>query len=763
MTGMDQGFHERLLGIFAGEAADHLVTITRGLLSLEKSGVATGEPGLVEGIYRETHSLKGAARAVGLREIEGVCQGLEAVFSAMKKDEYLPDQRGFDAIHATIDLLSALLSGKASFGSGSPNPAEMVQVLRGLLPRKGEGVPVPHREVSISVRPYQGDEGGSLPPVGPSVQPAPFPSPPLPTGADSPPPMAMPGEPRMVRVMAEKLDRLHADADDLLAARISLGARLEEMKGILARIEEWRMRAAQSGRMNEFLAYNKEFIGRLHRDFELLVDAVVRDSDTLEMSVGTLAEGIRDVVLQPVATLFEMVPRAVRDLSHTFGKTVEVVLTGGEIEADRRVLEAVRDPLIHLVRNAIDHGIEAPAVRVASGKPPYGTIQITAALHEGGMITLSIADDGGGIDLASVRRVALELGFLAPGDSSLQTDADVIPLIFRSGLSTSSIITTISGRGIGLAIVYEKVAALGGTVVADTEPGRSTVFHLSLPVSLSTFRGLLVAAGVHRAVIPLQAVSRVFLTSRSRIATVENRMVVEDGGATLPLITLAGVLGVTDRAKDSRQTAGEMMPVVVITAGGERAAFLVDEVLGDQEVVVRGLGPQLKWLSRVSGATVLGDGKVALVLKPDGLINEGIRIGQGGRDGNASQEETAAPLLRVLVVEDSVTSRVLLKNIIEGAGFIVDTAVDGIDAFTLLKEKAFDLVVSDVDMPRMNGFSLTEKIRADPGLEDLPVVLVTSLDSREDREHGIAAGANAYIVKSSFDEGNLLEVIQRLV
>jgi two-component system chemotaxis sensor kinase CheA len=372
-----------------------------------------------------------------------------------------------------------------------------------------------------------------------------------------------------------------------------------------------------------------------------------------------------------------------------------------------------------------------------------------------------VSDDGSGIDVAKVREAALKSGSITSEQEKALDEQQVLSFLFHSGVSTSPIITDISGRGLGLAIVQEKVEKLGGTVSVESHPDRATTFQIVLPLTLATFRGVLVRLDEHRFVIPTAHVESVVGVSKEGIKTVENRETIEINGQALSLVRLGNVLELPRRAMGKEEAA--KVPALVLSSTGKRIAFLVDEISSEQEVLVKSLGPQLSRVRNVAGATVLGTGKVVPILNVPDLMYSAVRATSAPLTIAAVEEKMATARKAILVAEDSITARTLLKNILESAGYHVTTAVDGVDAVTTLRSEEFDLVVSDVDMPRMNGFGLTAKIRADKKLSELPVVLVTALESRQDREHGIDVGANAYIVKSSFDQSNLLEVIRRLI
>jgi two-component system chemotaxis sensor kinase CheA len=314
---------------------------------------------------------------------------------------------------------------------------------------------------------------------------------------------------------------------------------------------------------------------------------------------------------------------------------------------------------------------------------------------------------------------------------------------------------------LGLAIVREKVERLGGAVSVETHPDAGTAFRMLLPLTLATFRGILVCIQEQCFILPTALVERVVAVSKEMIRTVENRETIELDGHAVALVRLQSVLALSPGA--TKMNAAGKIPAVVIRSGGKRIAFLVDAVAAEQEVLVKNLGPQLRRVRNVAGATILGTGKVALVLNVPDLMKSAVREASLPVVPGWVAEQVPAARKSILVTEDSITARMLLKGILESAGYNVKTAVDGSDALSALRTEDFDLVVSDVDMPRMNGFDLTAKIRADKKLSQLPVVLVTALESRSDRERGIDVGANAYIVKSSFDQSNLLGVIHRLI
>jgi two-component system chemotaxis sensor kinase CheA len=434
-------------------------------------------------------------------------------------------------------------------------------------------------------------------------------------------------------------------------------------------------------------------------------------------------------------------------------------MRGAALEVDRKVLEAIKGPVIHLVRNAIDHGIEPQEVRANSGKPPQGQVAVTVVALEGNRIEICVEDDGQGIDLPRVRAAAARAGLMASDAAQSLTDDQVVDLIYRSGLSTSPIITDISGHGLGMAIVRERAERLEGQVLVETRPGRGTRVRMLLPASIATFCGLRVTAGGKSFLLPHEAAVMAIRISSPEVESMEGHEAIQWHGHPLFVASLAVLLGFPERRVQPEPESKQFCEV--LKSADEQIGLLVDEILGNCEVLVKELRPPLIRVRNIAAAGLLGTGEIVLILRPSDLLKSS-RLDQR----RAMVPETQAVegcLGKVLVVDDSITTRTMEKNLLEAAGYEVRVAVDGIDGWTTLKTEEFNLVVSDVDMPRMDGLDLTARIRADQTLAHLPVILVTALESREDKERGIEVGANAYIVKSNFDQSNLLEIVRRLI
>jgi len=750
MDNKETEFQRKLLSTFKVEAAEHIQALSSGLIELENAPAAGKRMQVIETVFRAAHSLKGAARAVGLAEIESICQSVESVLSALKRKQLDLSPALFDVLHDAVDALGKLLAPAAdeSFAREKLLIPDLLRRLESAV--KGEAQP---RQV---LRPASSEEKTVL--------------------ADT------------VRITTGKLNSLLFQAEELLSAKLTASQRAAEIREALSELatlkkertkiapamkavqQAWEKAAKRNGsdkagaqlrKLAEFMGWESAFMKTFEGKLAALAKSAGHDQRSLGAMVDGLLEDMKKALMLPISSALEMFPKMARDLSRDQGKEVDLALSGGEIEIDRRILEEMRDPLIHLIRNCIDHGIETPEVRRRANKSPRGSVTLAITQKDDSKIEILVSDDGAGIDIAKVREAARKLGLISAQDAGAREGPGVLPLVFQSGVSTSPIITDLSGRGLGLAIVEEKVARLGGVVSVETQPGRGTAFRVVLPLTLATFRGVHVRVNDQRFVLPSAQVEQVLRLKREAIKTVENRETVPWNGQAVALVHLADALELP-RVHDG-SAAGDTVQAIILGAAGKRIAFAVDEILGEQEVLVKTLGKQLSRVRNIAGATVLGTGKAVPILNVADLLRSAVKVAAVPIARTTEPQESAAERKSILIAEDSITSRALLKNILESAGYHVAAAVDGIDAFTLLKTERFDLVVSDVEMPRMDGFDLTAKIRADKAFAQLPVVLVTALESREHRERGVDAGANAYIVKSSFDQSNLLEIVRRLI
>lgn len=706
-----------LMATFLGEVEEHVRALNHDLLALEQAGTTAG-PELLQSLFRTAHSLKGAARTVNVRVIELAFHRAEELLAALRDGAIGPEP-------ALLELLLAATDGLADAGVRLREERALEDgPLAALLPRleaKAAEVGKLPRRVAAPV------------------------AAPVPVAAPAPAPVPAPAD-TFVRVPADKLDTLLAASGELRIARGRLVARQDELTALRDTVEHWR------GDLRDVHDANADRWKQAARALERLQLDLGADQRTLAHAAERVDAEVRRLRLQPFADACAGLRRTVRDLSQALGKQAELIIEAGDVELDRGVLEGLKDPLLHLLRNALDHGVEMPAERMAAGKPAQARVTVTAALV-GARVEVAVCDDGRGLDLAAIAVQAQRRGLPATTDPHMLAN-----YLFLPGFSTARLITEVSGRGIGLDVVKTRVEALHGTVQVTSTPGQGTEFRFTVPLTLSTVRALLVSVGDHTYALPTSAVQALLRVDPDKLHSVQGRDVLTWQDTAVPVVALADALGLGARPV---VLPGERLPVVVL--GAERpVAFAVDELLMEQEIVIKALGPRLRRVRHVSGVTTLPSGRLALLLHAAGLL----RTVQGLPASAAFAAQAAgtdAPRHRLLVVDDSVTTRSLVRHILQSAGYEVIAAADGVDAWQLLSEKGADLVVTDLEMPRMDGFALTEMIRKSLRFRELPVVLVTALETDVDKARGLALGANAYLLKSSFDQSNLLQTIAQLL
>lgn len=805
-------FLKRLLATFKIEAKDHLDVMASALIELEKLPSPEKQMEIIENIYREAHSLKGAARAVNMTDMGNICQLLESVFAALKRREIALSSGLFKVLYQTIDGLAGLSLHEGQTVPDMPWVSgilyDLENILKGILPKQegvkeAEGISTQgYGPVQYQVKKDRAAEAVTQVTSGEDVQQSEQEElksrkeetktkitrqETTQTSLERRPSLIE----KTVRISTARLHSIMLQAEELVSAKLIAAQRVKDLRDVKGLLDQWKNDASRFqsdirqlrneitdyenqnkkpdvhnfpsrfDNLLEFFHQNETYRKSLEDRLLILLKSTEQDQRSLGGMVDNLHADTKKLLMLPFSSLLEGFPRVVRELSKEQGKNIELVMRGGDIEIDRRILEEMKDPFMHMVRNCIDHGIEKPDEREKKNKPSHGTITIAVSQKDSGKVEVLVFDDGAGIDAAAVRATALKLGIISQEEAKTLDERETLSLIFRSGISTSPIITDISGRGLGLAIVQEKVEKLGGIISLETAADKGTTFKIILPMTIATFLGVLVRTGESLFIIPTIHVEQVIRVKRDGIKTVENRETILLNERSVSLVRLDDTLELP--GKGVRNGDSEFITAVVLGTADRRIAFIVDQVLNEQEVLVKGLGKQLFRVRNIAGSTVLGTGKVVPILNVFDLMKSAVKVGVSfGRirdtaDGDRGKKKS------VLIAEDSITSRMLLKNILETAGYHTIVAVDGVDALTTLKTEDVDLVVSDIDMPRMNGFDLTTKIRGDTRFAELPVVLVTALDSREDRERGIDVGANAYIVKSSFDQSNLLEIIKKLI
>jgi two-component system chemotaxis sensor kinase CheA len=762
-----------LLTIFQSELADLLGVLNKGLLSLEKDPSGDEREQLLADLFRAAHSIKGGARAVKIKDVEKIAHRIEDVMGMIQRGELPVKPEIFDILFHSADALKEAMDAYLT-GNELPRKnrekllSDLEEIKKGAVSDGGTELPaIPLREVSPPPAPLDSHQG--LSPSAPPETPPPTSPPPARTAAAAAPAA------ETIRVATTKVDNLMDRMGELMVARMRTEQRLNEVRAIGQRVNRWRKnwskvrgdyrllkrqdgRRPEVNRLIEFLDVNEDNLKNYGMEIQALLRQFVGDYRYLSLLTDNMHDGVRRVRMLPTASLFELYPRMVRDLAREQAKEVNLQVEGADTEVDRQLLDIMKDPLTHLLRNAVDHGIESPDVREAAGKPRTGTVQLCAA-QKGNTIVLTVSDDGAGIDLNAVKQAALQQSLLTSQEIEGMQDREVLNLIYHSGLSTHQKVTEISGRGIGLDVVRKNLEKLQGVVDVNTATGKGTTFTLTLPLTLATSHVLLMGVAGQIVSIPTTTVVRILKVKMEEIGSIEGKPAIRVSGHPLSLFSLAHVLELPE--SEATFTAGQKIPIVVVGIAEKKMAFRIDDLYGTQEVVIKGMGRQFSRVRNVTGAAILGDGQVVMILNVADLVKSAPKV--TGMTTSIPTQVMKAVRRRVLVVDDSITTRTLEKNILENAGYQVVVAADGEEAWAILQNAPFDGIVADVDMPRMDGFALTRKIKGHEKLKDRPVVLVTSLETPQDKIRGMEAGADAYIIKGTFDQRDLLTTFERLM
>ncbi len=755
MTNFEDDLLKNLLSTFKTEAADHVQTLNQALLKLERLSADDEQAEqqrqeLLQDAFRAAHSLKGAARTVSLKDIEILANGLEGVLHAARDGKLSLAPAICDVLYEALDTIQQLLYGQ---------PVALEDVYKRLTAiDRGDSLSImPERSVVADAQP------GALLPPGSAADGNVVVAPGAADGAG-------PGlsSDDTIRVALNKLDDLMAQVGELLISRLSAEQHLTDLQDLRRQIARWpktwreiqtllpRLNGDVGKQLTDILSRHNEQEQALSRGIDTLHQVMNRDTLRTGMVVGRLQDSVRLVRMVRFQTLVFGLQRAVRDAARSEGKEVLLRIEGDEVELDKKVLEMLKDPLLHLLRNAVSHGIEDPARRQEQGKPALGQV-VLSVQQRGAEVRIAVSDDGRGFDLDGLRKASALNGH-APLDENASA-AEIVALAFQPGVTTSAQVTPLSGRGVGLDVVRRCLEAIQGRVQVDTSPGKGTTIQLLVPTSVAMTRGLLVQSGSEQYVLPLLSVEKIVELKPEAVFRVEGRSVVTLDNRPLPLVSLAAVLG---RPLAEPKHAEKLLAAIIAVAE-QRLAVVVDSVLTEQELAVKPMGRLLTRVRNVSGAALLGDGKPVVVLNPADLVKSARRAAIQSGPVIRPTEEEAKPSVRILVVDDSITTRTLEKNILETAGYEVITATDGLGALKQLEEQSIEVVVADIQMPHMDGFALTEHLRQSPEYSALPIILVTSLDRREDRERGMVAGANAYIIKRGFDQAELLATIEGLL
>lgn len=782
-----------LLSIFRAEVTEYLESLNNALLQIEMIAVddPAMHPMLIE-MNRVAHSMKGAARAVGMTVIEQVSHDMEEVFSAALRNRIRLTPDTCDTLYDGLDLIEMMMEGEdlseetlaevleklsevvaRSTGTDSQLVAVVPAVVTTLdesgdhpeaEPVKTEEAPPRQRFTPVVTQKTNEDTPERLTSTVPVIE------------AQT---LALRPVEETVRITVSKLDRLMAEATELLVARMHGEAwqhSIAELRHTHNKWQrEWRgIRAAYIRLVRriqdspeeaspelliliKFLETNQRYLTEVSRRLAQLARTVAQDTMHLTVLADQLQEDIGGMRLIPFDFIVSGFQRTVRDLARDMDKQIHLEVTGASVEIDKTVLDALKDPLMHLIRNSIDHGIEKPAERTRRGKSPIGLIQINVE-QRGSEIIIVIADDGRGIDLQRIRRSLVKQKIMSEPEAQAISDDEARFYIFHPGFTTSDKVTSVSGRGMGMDIVRDRVESLRGRINVQSEAGQGTTVRLNVPVSLTRIRCILAQVGDQQFAIPSVVVARMQVIQRDDIFTAEGQEMTLFNDQPVPVVSMSTILDVP-----STGNLTSLANLLILQTANRTIAFEVDALLSEQELVLKPLGHELARARYVSGAALPGTGDVVIILDANDLVRAATGTSLPRRRNIPVKDQAQANRVRVLVVDDSITTRTLEKNILETAGFEVQVAIDGAEAWSMLGENEFDVVISDVEMPNMTGLELTVRIKQSNQLRQLPVILLTSLSKPEQQEAGLRAGADAYLIKSRFDQSELLRTIQSVL
>jgi two-component system, chemotaxis family, sensor kinase CheA len=704
---------EDMLGAFLDECVERTDGLAERLLVLEQRGA---ERSLVDEIFRDLHTLKGSSGFAGLKKMNRVAHHAEDLIGQLREGNRTLDRALIDVLLETLDVLRAILERARARKPIDVDVAELLERLKNpATPRA--------KSPARAERPAEARS--------PEVAPA----------------AAAPSQ-ATLRIEFDKVDRLLNLVGEIVLARGRLSGASDLQQGVLHEVAQLRKRlgGAESP---------EELVDELERTERVLRDTF-RDFDAglggLALAVGQLRDTVMKLRMVPIARLFTKYQRTVRELSHQLGKQVEVELRGAETELDKVLVERLEDPMLHLVRNAVDHGIESPERRRDAGKPPVGKLTLEAG-QRGGQIVVRVADDGGGLDAGRLRRKALEKGLIDEQQARELSERESFELIFRAGFSTAEKLSDVSGRGVGMDVVRDAIARLKGSISIDSELGRGTSFELSLPLTLAISQVLTARAAGETVAIPLDAVVSAQTLGSDSLERVASGLCLRQGDELVPAIDLATALGIAGVAlSDAADGAA-----IVVGVGANRAALIVQQVLGRHEVVIKALGPLLSATPCAAGAALIGERMVLVVDLHDVLSRS-----RGGGAARPLARPRFEARGRVLVAEDSDVIREGIRRELTGAGFEVVVAADGQEALEQAIAQHFDAISTDVMMPRLDGYELTRRLRQLPAYHDVPIVMLTSKDARLDTVRGHDAGADAYLTKPA-DADELVRTLLGLI
>jgi two-component system sensor histidine kinase and response regulator WspE len=756
-----------MLDLFRVEAESQTEVLTSGLLELERG---PGSPQLLENLMRAAHSLKGAARIINLQVAVRLAHAMEDCFVAAQRSTLALNQPQIDLLLRGLDLLSDVSKSKEEAlpeweASHAQAIEDFLAGVSALLPEK----PAPASESFAELTP--GVEGTTIPEPPPppaSSDEMTLEEGPQASAVETPAKAETPE--RVLRLGAENLNRLLGLAgESLVESRwlrpFSMGLqRLKLQQGDLARRIEDLRRACEKENPGSAIESRVKDVSQKLTDCEFYLNARLEDLDLFDRRSSHLSHRLYLEVLRtrmrPFGDGVQRFPRMIRDLARSLGKQCRLEIVGSNVPVDRDILDRLETPLAHLLRNAVDHGCETPDQRARAGKPAEAVIQLEAK-HRAGLLVVSVIDDGQGVAPESLRKAIIRKRLTTPGVAGRLSEAELLEFLFLPGFTLKESVTDISGRGVGLDVVQNMVRGVRGGVRVFAQPGKGMRFQLQLPLTLSVLRTLLVEVAGEPYAIPLTQINRTVRLSRDKVEALEGRHHFNSGGRQIGLLSAHQVLECGEMKAPSHD-----LPVVVLGDRNQEFGLVVDKFLGQRELVVQPLDPRLGKVKDISAAALMEDGSPVLIVDVEDMVRSIEKLLAGGflaKSHGDSFEVVPRKTKRILAVDDSLTVRELVRKLLSSRGYHADVAVDGMDGWNALRSEPYDMVITDVDMPRMNGIELTSLIKRDSKLKSLPVMIVSYKDRDEDRLKGLEAGADYYLTKGSFHDETLIQAVVDLI
>ncbi|MFC1616749.1 response regulator [Candidatus Margulisiibacteriota bacterium] len=737
-----------LISIFKAETEDYLVRLENGFVNLEKD---PNNQEILTQLNREAHTIKGSARVYGYNDIQAIAHDMESVLEKVGKKKIKLTAKAMDQLFGGIDKIRKLLGKLLTGPSARPlSEAEGPLGHRVSSPSGAEGSKVEgllvHREEAVIINEVETRENQHLISkrnVDLSKQ--------------------------FIKVPLNRINKLINLVGEIVINKMKSSQKINQSKRLTSLSKQALKKFLDMGdyiktniddsELRKQFTEGLKYIIEIKDNFQVLNNSITTEVFQLDQVINELQNEVKEIRMLPCSTIFDTFPRMIRDIATQKNKEVKLDIVGAETEIDNKVLEVIKTPMMHLLRNCVDHGIELPDKRVKVNKPKTGTIKLNA-YHKAGNVVIEIEDDGRGLDLEEIKKTMVEKRFATKSEVKLMKESEVLNMIFMPGFSTTSEVTDISGRGVGLDIVKKEIDGLKGQIIVDSKKNKGSKFSLVLPLTIAIIQALLVKTQKMLFAVPMSSIEESIKIQDAEIDTLEGKMNIQVRNNTVPIVRLDEILELPIMEESIEETAEHH--VVIINSMNKRIGFIVDQIIGEEEIFIKNLGNHLGKIKNISGATILGTGKVVLILDVIDLIEQSSKNHEIFTRAKGI-EDIVIKENKILIVEDALSTRELEKSILEAHGYGVVTALDGLDALNKLSKEKFDLIIADINMARMDGFQFCELLKKNSGYKDIPVIIITTRDSEADKRRGMEVGASAYIVKGAFNQDVLLNTIERFI